>query len=368
MRRLRVCVLHVPPFRPDRALGGAEVVAVQLVRALARAAEATVLHGHAGDSPAPATRAFSDLPARALPAFPLDDHVRERGHISPAFTGAARQVLATADVLVSVERTLAQPTGAARIACLGGVGCPHTLDVLRARAWDRLVVPSAFVARQVAERTPNASGVTVVENGLDLSLFAPPPRPRRPAGPVRLLVAGRPGWDKGFRRALDLARALEAHGTAATLTCFEQADGFGPRDFTHQLRRQAVGVRMNVLPWQPHPRMPRVYYGADLTLCLGDAAEGFGLVAAESVACGTPVLARPAGFLAEMLPPGHGIHLAPREAGPADLVPLAADALAHGGRRCRDHGRAYLLRRYGLARFERQVRHLVYEVYEAATR
>lgn len=31
-----------------------------------------------------------------------------------------------------------------------------------------------------------------------------------------------------------------------------------------------------------------VYRQADMTLCLGNAAEGFGLVAAESVACGTP--------------------------------------------------------------------------------
>ncbi|SFD70459.1 glycosyltransferase family 4 protein [Streptomyces aidingensis] len=362
---LKVCVLQVPPFDPARMLGGAEVVAVHLVRALASSADVTVLHGFPADARPAGSAAEPGFPARVIAAFPLDEHVREHGHISPRLTGPALRSLQEADVIVTVERTLDLPADAPRIACLGGVGYPHTLDVLRHRAWDRLVVPSPFVARQVREHAPQAANVSVVANGIDLTHFTP-----RPAGQardpveVRLLVAGRPGWDKGFRQALGLARAMEAGGTPTTLMCFAQPDGFGAAGFTAQLRREAEAhaVRLRIMPWQPHHRMPAVYHRADLTLCLGDAAEGFGLVAAESVACGTPVAATPSGFLADMLPPGHGLYLVPPGADPAELVPTAREAMRHGPDQCRHRGRPYIGSHYGLPRMTTAFRHLVEEL------
>lgn len=347
-------------------LGGAEVIAVHLVRALSASADVTVLHGTPGPLRPPSF--LPDLPARLLAAFPLDEHVRERGHIHPRLSEPARRFLAEADVVITVERTLDEPldhpSNAVRIACLGGVGYPHTRDVLRHGAWDRLVVPSPFVARQIAEHAPQARGLTVVENGLDLNLFSPPPASLPHSTPARLLVASRPGWDKGFRRALRLTRALEASGTPAMLMCFAQPDGFGSSVFTAQLRGEAAadGVRLVILPWRAHARMPEIYHRADLTICLGDAAEGFGLVAAESIACGTPVLARPSGFLAEMLPPGSGLFLVPPDADSTEVVPLAREALAHGAQRCRRLGRPYIADRYSVERMAATFTHLVHEL------
>jgi glycosyltransferase involved in cell wall biosynthesis len=57
--------------------------------------------------------------------------------------------------------------------------------------------------------------------------------------------------------------------------------------------------------------MAELFASADLTLCLGSAPEGFGLVCVESVLCGTPVLARDAGAQLSLLPPGHGCFVAP---------------------------------------------------------
>ncbi|MBI1759295.1 MAG: glycosyltransferase [Actinobacteria bacterium] len=253
--RSRVCVLQVPPFEPDRLLGGAEVVAVHLVRALAERMEVTVVHGQPAEA-ANRIRCHPQFPARVLAGFPFDDHVRDEGHIRPRLTQPAHAALTAADVVVTVERTLNIPVTGRRVSCLGGVGYPHTLDVLRHRAWDRLVVPSEYVAAQVAERAPDAHGVTVVENGIDMSVFTPSPRPRRAGRPVRLLVAGRPSWDKGAERAVGVARALQQSGTAARLTCVDQPGGFGPVDFSSRLRAQAVGVDLEILPWQPHPHMP----------------------------------------------------------------------------------------------------------------
>lgn len=72
-----------------------------------------------------------------------------------------------------------------------------------------------------------------------------------------------------------------------------------------------------------------------------------------------PVLAHPVGFLARMLPPGHGIHLVSPEREPADLLPVLTDALRMGGRRCRHRGRPYLARRYSLDRMAYQFRQVV---------
>lgn len=360
--RLKVCVLQVPPFHPQRKLGGAEVIAVELVRSLASIAEVTVLHGsEPGTAPAPVRR-FPGYPAQVLAAFPLDDHVRHQGHIQPQLTSTAREIIAGADVLVSIERTLDHPCMARRITMLGGVGYPHTLDVLANGVWDRLVVPSPFVARQVAHHAPHVPGVVVLMNGVDVSQFRPACAAPAHSPYVRLLLACRPSWDKGFHRAFALAREMEREGTPAQVACFAQPDGLGSGDFADTLRAEADGIRLEVLPWRSHSQMPGTYRAADLTLCLGDAEEGFGLAAAESVATGTPVLATPVGFLAEMLPPAHGMFLVPQEATAPEMLNVARHALEVGRQQCRSFGRPYVADHYSMRRMHEEMTGVIQEL------
>jgi glycosyltransferase involved in cell wall biosynthesis len=347
---LRTCVLQVPPFDPSRTLGGAEVIAVELVRALASAGEVTVLHGYGPGAVPAVPRRFPRYPAGILPSFPLDDHVRHHGNIQPRLTAAASDIIAAADVLVTIERTLNLPCAARRITMLGGVGYPHTHDVLASGAWDRLVVPSPFTARQVTRHVPGATGIVVLPNGVDVTQFRPAVTPPARGSRVRLLLACRPSWDKGFRRAFALARQMEDKGIPVQVTCFDQPDGLGEHGFTDAVKAEATGVLLEIRPWASHSQMPAIYQAADLTLCLGDAEEGFGLAAAESVAAGTPVLATSVGFLAEMLPPDHGIFLVPREAEGPELLDLARQALTVGRQQCLAAGRPYVAAHYGLDR------------------
>lgn len=359
--RLKVCVLQVPPFHPSRRLGGAEVIAVELVRSLASIGEVTVLHGSTPGTALGTVRRFPGYPAQVVAAFPLDDHVRHHGHIHPHLTGAASKIISAADVLVSIERTLDYPCMARRITMLGGVGYPHTLDVLINGAWDRLVVPSPFVARQVALHAPHAPGVVVLLNGVDVSQFRPGDAAPVRSSYIRLLLACRPTWDKGFRRAFALAREMEREGSMAQVACFGQPDGLGPGDFADAVRTEARGIRLEVLPWKSHSQMPETYRTADLTLCLSDAEEGFGLAAAESVATGTPVLATP-GFLAEMLPPEHGIFLVPREVTGPELLNVARRALEVGRQQCHLFGRPYVADHYGIRRMQEEMVWVVQEL------
>jgi glycosyltransferase involved in cell wall biosynthesis len=343
-----IAVLQVPPFDPTVVLGGAEAVAVDLVHGLASLGAVTVVHGvsrAAGAGAGP--RQVDSLGVRALAGFPIDDHVWQHGCVAPDFTPEARRLFDDADLIVSVERVLQRDARAARIVCLGGLSYPHSVEVVQSGRWDRLAVPSPYVARRAADVAPASTNVVVVENGVDLDVFVPAGLASGPSR--RLLLPARPDWSKGFERAIDLARAL-----GATLRCFEQRTGPPAGSFYRDLRTRARGVELQLSPWRARRLMASEYAAADLTLCLGDVPEGFGLTAIESIACGTPVLARSAGFLADILPADHGLYLVAPGAGTLALAVAAERAFVDGPRACRERGRPYIARRYDARRMRAQ--------------
>lgn len=369
MARKKICLVHVPVFDPARAIGGAEVMAIDIARALSTENDLTVLHGFWTK---PREYRGAVFPAEILPAFPLDDQDWHRtGHVAPSFTPAARRKIAEADVVVSIETTLNLPVAAVRVAVMGGVGYPHTHDILRHNCWDRLVVPSEFVARQVREIVTGDPRVTVIENGVDTDLFSPSADRRQEIAvgesDLRLLIPSRPTLDKGFLRAVGLAKALGKQGHDVTLAVFDrvegeydeqaQPDSFSPEMLRTELR--ATNCEVEIHPWQPRSVMPGLYRAADLTLCLGSAAEGFGLTAAESVACGTPVLSHGGGFLRQMLPEGHGLGLVDEAADPELLAGHALETIAVGSAQCLAYGRPFIARRYGLHLMKRKYAELI---------
>jgi glycogen synthase len=125
---------------------------------------------------------------------------------------------------------------------------------------------------------------------------------------------------------------------------------------------QGLGEHVRFLGRVPEEDLALAYRAATLTVVPTVALEGFGLVAAESLAAGTPVLATPVGGLPEVLQ-----DLAPELVLPA----TGASALAEGvsaaltgatrlpdGQRCADFARA----RYDWPNVARRVR----EVYAGA--
>jgi len=108
--------------------------------------------------------------------------------------------------------------------------------------------------------------------------------------------------------------------------------------------------------------LPYLYRAADLSVVPSAALEGFGLVAAESLAAGTPCLVSPVGGLPEVVAP-LSLNLVLRSAAPADIAGGLADALL---------GRLALpdemqCRRYAASNFEwRLIAARVADVYRAA--
>jgi UDP-glucose:(heptosyl)LPS alpha-1,3-glucosyltransferase len=186
------------------------------------------------------------------------------------------------------------------------------------------------VSRRVGEEVerhygPLGAPVTVIPNGVDLEDFAPPGAARpRPAGTrARLLLVG--AWErKGLATAI---AALAAMRSDAELL----AVGSGDRDrFLRLAARLGVGDRVRLEP--PRPHIADTMRDADLFV-LPTRYDPFGMVIAEAMACGVPVVTSAVAGAADLIRDGASGHVV---ADPADAPGFARamdDVLAGEERR-----------------------------------
>lgn len=360
-RGLKLALIQVPRFDIRHPVGGAEVVLRNLVIALARRQhDVTVICGrepsHAETGGRRVALDSSGASVTVCEGFELTEATGSHGVISPEFSAFAHAALSQADVAIVAERALALPTRVPIIVMLGGVGLPHTLDLLASGEWDGLVVPSERVAQHVLRVAPGAARLRVVSNGVDTSLFCPLRLRRSTApGPLHLLLPARPTEAKGVRRALDVVSAVERQGIEAVLTCLDQR---GPLPGSASQR----DPRLQTVEWVDHESMPDLYCRSRLTLCLSSLDEGFGLAAVESVACGTPVLVSPRGNLPHLLPRRHGIFVADPDIGSTALEQLVRLAITEGPTDCLERGREAIETRYPIQRMADDLEDLCLEL------
>lgn len=159
------------------------------------------------------------------------------------------------------------------------------------RRADRVVAVSRFVA-DMARQTLCDVPMAVIYNGIDTEIFRPGSRVRQPGEPFRLLYVG--SWMA--RKGVDLLAPIMR----------ELGDGFelqytgGP----------AVEKVKPVMPRNMHdvghlsgPQVVAAMQGADAFL-FPSRSEGFGLVAAEAMACGLPVIGARGTAVAEVVTEG----------------------------------------------------------------
>lgn len=290
---LRIAQVAPPLERvPPTAYGGTERVVFELVQELLRRGHEVTTFA-SGDS---------DVPGRLVPT--VEKALRPAGFAGdahPFFVQTELQVLQRAgefDVIHShlewasilLQRTVDVPVVATFHGRLDG---PWSTGLFR---FARPAIVA--ISENQASTHPDAPWAAVIHHGLTLR-DAPFDR-RRGDG---LCFVGRVAPEKGIVEAIEVARRAERRlriaakvGTQSTERAYYE-DIFKPA-------LEAAGTDVEFLGELDESERNALFAESYATLMPGSWPEPFGLVAIESLACGTPVVARRAGALPEIVRDG----------------------------------------------------------------
>ena len=150
----------------------------------------------------------------------------------------------------------------------------------------------AYVSISDADRDPDLRYIATVYHGIDLAEFTPRERPGR-----GLVYFGRIHPDKGVAEAIAVAKAVDLPLVIAGIihdrSYFEQ-----------EIAPQVDGDRVRYVGSVRPEERDELLGSALALLHLVEFAEPFGLSMIESMACGTPVIARRRGSVPEVVDEG----------------------------------------------------------------
>jgi glycosyltransferase involved in cell wall biosynthesis len=194
---------------------------------------------------------------------------------------------------------------------------PLGMQAFVARRLDAVLTSSRASQRRIEQDFGVAPArLRMVGNGLDTELYRPDPQARRSA--TELLCIGRASDPNKGIRTLLAALARLPQGVRLTVV-----DDDGPGNPLRRWAREAgLSDRITLTGRVPTERLVALYQRAAVVV-VPSRFEGFGLPAAEAMACGAPVVCSDAGALAEVVRAGDGV-LVPRDDSEALAKALAA--------------------------------------------
>jgi glycosyltransferase involved in cell wall biosynthesis len=151
-----------------------------------------------------------------------------------------------------------------------------------------------------------ADRVFVIPGGVDVARFDGPDDKRSARRAL--------GWEMDRPIAVTLRRLNRRMGIENLIDAMQKVvtaapeallliGGSGPLQaaFEQRIKDRGLSGHIRLLGRIPDDQLPRFYRAADISIIPSVALEGFGLAAAESLACGTPVLVTPVGGLPEVV-------------------------------------------------------------------
>ncbi len=291
-RPLRIGLLAPPflPLPPNGYAGTERIVTALAVALQERGNDVTVFAP--GDS---------DLPCRVIPVVGRALWPQGlRGDLTPYLHDAvavAREHSADLDVIHShidvAGFELARQSATPVVSTLHG-----RLDIGEtATLVDRYAdIPLVAISESQRRWHPDAHWVATIHHGLD---FDATPSRDRPG--EYLLLVGRLVREKGVAEAIELAQQTGRRLVIAAKV--HEAD-------EHEMFESTVrpAIEAGIVDWRGEvdtDTRDALMAGAMATVMLGAWPEPFGLVAIESMATGTPVIARRAGALPELIDHGY---------------------------------------------------------------
>ncbi len=188
---------------------------------------------------------------------------------------------------------------------------PFWMQEIVARRMDRIISGSGPSAASVCEafRLPRER-VKVIHDGVDVDAFRPLEVAKRPAS--LLYVGNSDDRNKGARYLLEALAILKARGVDCRLTFVDRPNAeMAPR----MTRDLGLEDRVTFTGRLSAEDLVRAYNEAQVVVS-PSLYEGFGLPAAEAMACGTPVIATTAGAFPEIIADGEtGLLVRPGDAG-----------------------------------------------------
>lgn len=216
------------------------------------------------------------------------------------------------------------------------------------RRADRLLVLSRFTRSLLEEDAPEAlDRVVAVSGGVDTEAFSPGEDRARTRqerglgeGDRLLFTARRLEPRMGLENLLDTVRALGPSGPQLAVA--------GSGSLEAALRRRSeeleIAGRVRFLGRVSDAELVDWYRAADVFVLPTVAYEGFGIVTAEALACGTPVVGTRIGATPELLDPLEA-GLVSDTAEPAALAATIANVLPHADEALRERCRAFAVER-----------------------
>lgn len=244
--------------------------------------------------------------ARLLAALPDGAALVIDGLALPAFDGPLAAHAPRLRTVGFVHHPLADETGLAPDAAA------HFAD-LEARLWPLLrgvICPSEATARALQRGGVPPACIAVVAPGTAQPTLPPP---ARPAGPPRLLAVGTVTPRKGHRLLVQALAPLAS--LRWTLHCIGslQRDGAAATDLRQAIDAAGLQARVHLHGERSEAEVAAAYAEADVFV-LPSYHEGYGMVFAEALAHGLPIVTTTGGALADTVPADASLRVPPGDA------------------------------------------------------
>ncbi len=186
-------------------------------------------------------------------------------------------------------------------------------------ASERVIAATEIDRREIIRHYGSLAPIRVIPGGVDLELFRPRPmtyaRAELGLAPLQrvLLFVGRIQRLKGLEVLLRAFALLKEADTRVLVVGGQPTTAQESREIARLQRltaRLGIADQVTFGGAVPHERLPLYYAAADVTV-MPSSYESFGLVAVESLACGTPVVATRVGGLTSIVRDGETGFLVP---------------------------------------------------------